>query len=319
MANMTLGKFTPPATIAGQPNGAVDPRLLAQVDQRTGLVWMMVIVIARSMRAMHVAARRDGIMLTSTGRGRTLRRQWDIFGGQERRYEPCTYAEYLVAFAARRAKKWPDVERRKVAALLKITIPEAVYWRKIRQPNGGYPATAAVPMTSNHGWWGADDLAEMIDGKLVALSARAVQWLYDNAPSFGFRWEDKSEKWHLVWIGGNTVTQRTLDIETPAPGTPITGPALPPAGALDAIAAAIARSKRLVLRLGAGGADATPAEREAVFWMQHGINANMDAPDIKTDGDFGKQTESALRAFQTVYGLEVDGVCGRATWAKLYP
>ena len=35
------------------------------------------------------------------------------------------------------------------------------------------------------------------------------------------------------------------------------------------------------------------------------------------DGSFGSATDKALRAFQKANGLDVDGVCGTKTWAKL--
>ena len=35
------------------------------------------------------------------------------------------------------------------------------------------------------------------------------------------------------------------------------------------------------------------------------------------DGDFGSNTDKALRAYQKANGLEVDGICGPKTWAKL--
>ena len=39
---------------------------------------------------------------------------------------------------------------------------------------------------------------------------------------------------------------------------------------------------------------------------------------IAIDGDFGPATEKAVKGFQTVYGLEVDGIVGKMTWGKLY-
>ena len=35
------------------------------------------------------------------------------------------------------------------------------------------------------------------------------------------------------------------------------------------------------------------------------------------DSDFGGNTEKALKRFQTAYGLEADGECGKMTWQKL--
>jgi peptidoglycan hydrolase-like protein with peptidoglycan-binding domain len=35
------------------------------------------------------------------------------------------------------------------------------------------------------------------------------------------------------------------------------------------------------------------------------------------DGDFGPMTEAAVKAAQSRYGLEVDGVVGGATWEAL--
>lgn len=64
------------------------------------------------------------------------------------------------------------------------------------------------------------------------------------------------------------------------------------------------------------------------------LRRGMDGADVKTlqaaliaygffcgaagaDGDFGTGTESALKKFQTRYGLGADGIAGRGTWGKL--
>ena len=41
-------------------------------------------------------------------------------------------------------------------------------------------------------------------------------------------------------------------------------------------------------------------------------------PRINIDGEFGPATETAVKAFQKLFGLTQDGVIGRATWDKLY-
>lgn len=41
-------------------------------------------------------------------------------------------------------------------------------------------------------------------------------------------------------------------------------------------------------------------------------------PDLEIDGDYGEQTQEAVRAFQTVNGLTVDGKLGERTWNMLY-
>lgn len=54
----------------------------------------------------------------------------------------------------------------------------------------------------------------------------------------------------------------------------------------------------------------------AVKRLQRALRRTPDLM-LRVDGIFGPQTESALKAFQEGDGLAVDGICGRATWAKL--
>ncbi len=42
-----------------------------------------------------------------------------------------------------------------------------------------------------------------------------------------------------------------------------------------------------------------------------------DGEKLKLDGDFGENTEYALKAYQKVHGLTEDGICDREDWSKL--
>ena len=78
-----------------------------------------------------------------------------------------------------------------------------------------------------------------------------------------------------------------------------------------------------------------PAEKDTTLPMQvRMLKRGMEGADVKTlqaaliaygfscgaagaDGDFGSGTESALKKFQTKYGLGADGIAGKGTWGKL--
>ena len=78
-----------------------------------------------------------------------------------------------------------------------------------------------------------------------------------------------------------------------------------------------------------------PAEKDTMLPMQvRMLKRGMAGADVKTlqaalvaygfscgsagaDGDFGSGTETALKKFQTKYGLGADGIAGRGTWGKL--
>ena len=67
------------------------------------------------------------------------------------------------------------------------------------------------------------------------------------------------------------------------------------------------RPAHTVLRIGSRGAE--------VKYMQR-LLTNAGYP-VKTDGEFGADTEAAVIAFQASNGLDPDGVAGEKTWAAL--
>ena len=57
--------------------------------------------------------------------------------------------------------------------------------------------------------------------------------------------------------------------------------------------------------------------RSIQFWLKIARSTYPSLQDVTVDGQFGAATASAVRTFQTYFGLASDGVVGAATWAKL--
>lgn len=223
MPGMPLGKAKAPSTLIGQQNGAISPDLLGPVDSNTAPSRLMErSLVAPAMAALHEEARRQGFILTTTGRYRPLQSQWDIFGGVSKRYEPCTKAEWDQRSAEDKAagrpstvKTWPTAERNKVIALLgpqKYPVPDATYWRKIRNANGSWPYNSAVPGTSNHGDGLSDDVAQLVNGKVVTLQPDCRDWAYETFPLYGFIWESPADPPHVSWYLGDEVPLALTDM-----------------------------------------------------------------------------------------------------------
>ena len=70
----------------------------------------------------------------------------------------------------------------------------------------------------------------------------------------------------------------------------------------------------VLLRLGSAGEDVRTVQRQL-----NRISDNYPAiPKIEvTDGIFNKQTEEAVKKFQQIFNLAVDGIVGKATWYKI--
>ncbi|MEQ4205341.1 peptidoglycan-binding protein [Actinopolymorpha sp. B17G11] len=59
------------------------------------------------------------------------------------------------------------------------------------------------------------------------------------------------------------------------------------------------------------------SQGEAVKELQRDLNAVMGCGWLAVDGDFGPLTESAVRVFQQIFGLVVDGVYGPQSAAMM--
>ncbi len=94
----------------------------------------------------------------------------------------------------------------------------------------------------------------------------------------------------------------------------------PPASALPKPAshshsATIAATSDVGLTAGSGGASDTPQPETAtgataVEWLQKALK-------LSVDGEFGPETEAAVRRLQARHGLPVDGVVGPSTWSVI--
>lgn len=58
---------------------------------------------------------------------------------------------------------------------------------------------------------------------------------------------------------------------------------------------------------------------KGVIRVQKAVNALGYSPILIEDGDFGTKTDRAVRWYQAMNKLEVDGVVGPATWKSLFP
>ena len=183
---------------------------------------------------------------------------------------------------------------------------------------------------------GATDIIpkECSCNKMIELFKGLGCWVENDAyvPAPGdllfYDWDDdgkgdnKGEVEHVgivEKVSGNTITviegnykkeckRRTLDID----GRYIRGYGVPKYD-IEPTAAAVVTVSLPILKKGSKG--------EAVKTLQRILNALglTDATEkaLVVDGSFGTATLYALKAYQNAKRLEVDGICGAATWGAL--
>jgi hypothetical protein len=190
----------------GQPNGHIDGVLLVQLLPDTASLARLHHTVARGWFALADAALKAGgwtlwwTFVADTYR--TYEVQLAVFLA---RYEPVSQTTYNAAPSANR-KRWPAAPSLGYAS---------EFWIKKNigtptQPK--YPATAAVPGTSPHGWGCAIDGALKTSAGIVGWTP-ALDWLIANARRFGFAWSLQSEPWHIQWVEGDVIPQAVLDFE----------------------------------------------------------------------------------------------------------
>ena len=69
-----------------------------------------------------------------------------------------------------------------------------------------------------------------------------------------------------------------------------------------------------VLKQGSTGSEVEQMQ----FWLSTLAQYESRIPSVTVDGVYGSGTAAAVRAFQRLYGLTVDGIVGRTTWTELY-
>lgn len=178
---LPVSDVQPLAILAGFENGQLPSSILVQVSLPGGISGQLLAPVAEHLTLMGEVIRSDiGVVLTATSNGdlyRTLSAQESLF---RQRYSP-------VWISGHPTKQWNG----------------RTWYLKSDPGTGKFVAEAATPGTSNHGWGRAIDLDELVNGNRVGLSARALQWLIDNAHRFGFSFELQREPWHVRYFWGD--------------------------------------------------------------------------------------------------------------------
>jgi len=173
----------PPAVLAGQDNGMLDPAILRTTPGLAGGPTVRLVETAmRCWLAMTAAASADGVILRATSYADSYR----------------TYQVQVATFTARY-----QVE------------PTGNGWRLWDSDGNGVRErwykkdgvnSAAVPGTSNHGWALAVDIAN--------ASGTRLDWLEANAVAFGWSWElVPEEPWHVHNFTGDDIPPAVLAYE----------------------------------------------------------------------------------------------------------
>lgn len=191
-----------PTTSKGYPNGQFPATALVQVPN-VETKCLMDRTAARAFEACFaLAIQMIGVRIKDVGDFRTFQEQLNLFVD---RYIPVSKEKYDATNSA----------HRKVWVLAGDYGYNSVYWIKNYAKFGYWPATAAVPGTSNHGFGLALDVAQEYDADTApdSITEAFVGWLCLYGPKFGIYASLTSEKWHWQYIRGDALPQPVLDYE----------------------------------------------------------------------------------------------------------
>ena len=191
-----------PSTSKAYENGKLPASVLKQVPNvRTKC--LMDLTAARAFEACFaLAIKMLGIVLKDVGDFRSFQAQLDLFVD---RYIPVSKS------------RWDStpIQHRKTWLSAPNYGYNSVYWIKNYNKFGYWPATAATPGTSNHGYGLALDVAQEYDNDSDPdpITEVFVGWMCVYGPKFGIYASLASEKWHWQYIRGDDIPQAVLDYE----------------------------------------------------------------------------------------------------------
>lgn len=313
-------RVTKPAFLAAYENGKLPSNIMRSWDE-DGLMFLPV---SYAFQGLYLAASNAGhhLRADSTGRYRSYERQvallheryvpYYVDGARDTNYVPAHF--YNGKF-----------------------YPAGTWWLK----SG---AMAATPGTSNHGWGLADDMASDANADNVGefMSDALLTWMRDNAPKYGIGLETRSERWHWHWIGGNALSQTSVDTLTrngvsvpdlslygftvPAPSGGTPPPTTPPPTTPPPTTPTTPTTRTVTVQADMQYLEYTgtpPVFSKDTVRFQSLCNARATIHNgtptevLKLDGKYGPASAAVCRLIQTEEKITIDGECGNQTWTVL--
>lgn len=202
-------KVDRPSTSIQYENGKIPLSAMVQVPN-VGSKCLMDRTAARAFEAcFDLAIKMIGVKIKDVGDYRSFEDQVALFVDKgpstPGRYIPVSKPVYDSSPSAHR-KVWSKAIENGY---------QSIYWVKHFAKFGYWPATAASPGSSNHGYALALDVAEENDQDTSPdpITEVFVGWLCLNAPKFGIYASLASEKWHWQYVRGDDIPQAVLDYE----------------------------------------------------------------------------------------------------------